>query len=146
VSATYNAFFFVTLKPWSERTRSEEQYQAITSCLNRELAKVPGAVAFAFPPPSVPGIGTSGGFTFILEDRSGRQDLDFLTRNLNQFMEAARSRPELARISTTHLPDVPQVFVNVDRETVLRQGVALGDVYRTLLVVVQLYLALGGGW
>jgi HAE1 family hydrophobic/amphiphilic exporter-1 len=132
VSATYNAFFFVTLKPWNERTRPEEKIQAIQAHLNRELSALPEAVAFAFPPPSIPGVGTSGGFTFMLEDRSGKQDLSFLTQNLQSFMQAARKRPELARLNTTYLPEVPQVFVNVDRGKVLKQGVALADVYRTM--------------
>ena len=132
VQATYNAFFFATLKPWSERKKPAEQYSAIRARLNRELGKLPEATAFAFSPPSIPGIGTSGGFTFMLEDRSGRQDPAFLTQNLNKFMEAAKKRPEIAGVSTTHLPDVPQVFVKVDRNKVLKLGVPLGDVYRTL--------------
>ena len=132
VSATYNAFFFVTLKPWDERSRPEERVQSIQTHLNRELSGLPEAVAFAFPPPSIPGVGTSGGFTFMLEDRSGRQDLAFLTNNLQAFMQAARRRPDLAQLNTTYLPDVPQLFIKVDRGKVLKQGVALADVYRTL--------------
>src|SRR5690606_32494430 len=69
VRSTYNAFFFVTLKNWSERTRPEEQYAAIRGHLNRELAAISEGIAYAFAPPSIPGIGTSGGFTFALEDR-----------------------------------------------------------------------------
>jgi HAE1 family hydrophobic/amphiphilic exporter-1 len=132
VQATYNAFFFVTLQPWSERTKSDEQITAINAHLNRELAKLPEATAAAFSPPSIPGVGTSGGFTFILEDRSGSQDPSFLTQNLDKFMAAARKRPELAGIITTYLPSVPQVFVKVDRDKVLKLGVALNDVYTTL--------------
>lgn len=132
VQATYNAFFFATLKPWSERKKPAEQYAAIRAHLNSELGKLPEATAFAFSPPSIPGIGTSGGFTFILEDRSGKQDPVFLTQNLNRFMEAARKRPEITGLSTTHLPDVPQVYVKVDRNKVLKLGVPLNDVYRTL--------------
>src|SRR5579883_790162 len=132
VQATYNAFFFATLKPWGERKKAAEQYAAIRAHLNSELGKLPEATSFAFSPPSIPGIGTSGGFTFILEDRSGKQDPVFLTQNLNKFMEAARKRPEIANVTTTHLPDVPQVYVKVDRNKVLKQGVALNEVYRTL--------------
>jgi HAE1 family hydrophobic/amphiphilic exporter-1 len=132
VQATYNAFFFVTLKPWSERTKASEQILAIRAHLNHELSKLPEATASAFPPPSIPGVGTSGGFTFMLEDRSGKQDNTFLTQNLDKFMEAARKRPEIAGILTTYLPSVPQVFVKVDREKVLKLGVALSDVYSTL--------------
>jgi HAE1 family hydrophobic/amphiphilic exporter-1 len=132
VQSTYNAFFFVTLKPWDERKKKDEQYMAIRKKVAGELAALPEAVAFPFAPPSIPGVGSAGGFTFILEDRSGSQDLDFLTKNVNAFLEAARKRPELAGLITTHLPNVPQVFVNVDRDKVLKQGVSMTEVYRTM--------------
>ena len=128
---TYSAFFFVTLKPWSERTAPDEQYAAIKDRLTRELRKIPEGNAFSFAPPAIPGVGTAGGVTFVLEDRAGR-DLSFFNDNLNKFMDAAKKRPEIASVTTTFLPSVPQVFVNVDREKVLKQGVALNDVYKTL--------------
>ena len=132
VQATYNAFFFVTLKPWSARKKSEEQITAIRAHLNSEFAKVPEATAAAFPPPSIPGVGTSGGFTLMLEDRSGKQDNSYLTQNVDKFMEAVRKRPEIAGVLTTYLPSVPQIFVKVDRDKVLKLGVPLNDVYTTL--------------
>lgn len=132
VQATYNVFFFVTLKPWSERTKHEDQYVNIRSHLTDELGKIPGATAFAFSPPSIPGVGTAGGFTFMIEDRSGSQDPNFLTENLDKFIAAAKKRKELSGISTTHLPNVPQMFAKVDRDKVLKQGVAVADVYKTL--------------
>ena len=131
VQNTYSGFFFITLKEWSERKAPEEQYYAIKAHLNKELSKITEGVAFAFPPPAIPGVGTSGGFTFVLEDRAGK-DLSFLTNNLKTFMDAARKRPEIAGLSTTYLPAVPQVFVNVDRDKVLKQGVAINDVYKTM--------------
>jgi HAE1 family hydrophobic/amphiphilic exporter-1 len=132
VQATYNAFFFVTLQPWSERTKADQQIASISAHLNRELAKLPEATATSFSPPSIPGVGTSGGFTLILEDRSGKQDDSFLSQNLAAFMAAARKRPEIAGLLTTYLPNVPQVFVKVDRDKVLKLGVSLNDVYTTL--------------
>jgi hydrophobic/amphiphilic exporter-1 (mainly G- bacteria), HAE1 family len=131
VRTTYNAFFFVTLKPWDERTSRAEQLQAIKAHLNRELSKLPAAIAFGFSPPAIPGVGTSGGFTFILEDRSGG-DVQFLAKNLATFMEAARKRPEITQLSTTFLPSVPEKFLDVDRDKVLKQGVVLNDVYKTI--------------
>jgi hydrophobic/amphiphilic exporter-1 (mainly G- bacteria), HAE1 family len=128
---TYSAFFFVTFKPWSERTKPEEQYQAIKAHINKALAGVSEGIAFAFPPPAIPGVGTAGGFTFVLEDRAGK-DVSFLAQNLKTFLEAARKRPELAGMTTTFLPAVPQVFVKVDRDKVLKQGIDLGSVYQTL--------------
>ena len=131
VRTTYNAIFFVTFKPWDERKTRAEQFQAIKAHLNQELSRLPAAMAFSFSPPAIPGVGTSGGFTFILEDRSGG-DVQFLAKNLNTFLDAARKRPEIASLSTTFLPSVPQQFVDVDRDKVLKQGVNLSDVYRTI--------------
>ena len=131
VRTSYNAFFVVTLKPWDERTSRAEQFQAIKAHLNQQLSKLPAGIAFSFSPPAIPGVGTAGGFTFILEDRSGGT-IQFLSKNLNTFLEAARKRPEIASLSTTFLPSVPQKFVEVDRDKVLKQGVNLSDVYRTV--------------
>jgi HAE1 family hydrophobic/amphiphilic exporter-1 len=128
---TYNALFFVTLQPWNDRKKASEQLGAIRTHINKELAAMPEAQAFSFPPPSIPGVGTAGGFTFILEDRAGR-DPSFLTANLDAYMAAAAKRKELSGLSTSYLPNVPQVFINVDRDKVLKQGLDLGEVYKTL--------------
>ena len=131
VSTTYSSFFFITLEDWSKRKKPEEKYEAIKAHLNKELAKIDRAIGFAFSPPAIPGVGVSGGVTFILEDRAGK-DISFLAENTAKFMAAAHKRPELASVMTTFLPTVPQVFVDVDRDKVLKQGIALSDVYRTL--------------
>jgi HAE1 family hydrophobic/amphiphilic exporter-1 len=131
VRNTYSAFFWITLNPWTERNKPEEHYEAIRAHLNRELAKLPGANAFVVTPPAIQGVGAAGGFTFILEDRAGK-DIQFLNDNLNKFLEAARKRPELANLSTTFLPLVPQAYVDVDRDKALKQGVRIEEVYNTL--------------
>jgi hydrophobic/amphiphilic exporter-1 (mainly G- bacteria), HAE1 family len=128
---TYNAFFFVTFKPWGDRTTREEQFQAIKDRLNRELGRLPAGTAFSFSPPAIPGVGTSGGFQFVLEDRAGR-DVKFLADNVDKFLAAARKRPEIGQVNTTFLPSVPQRFIQVDKDKVLKQGVALTDVYQTI--------------
>jgi len=129
--STYNAFFWVTLKPWDERTGRETQFQEIKTRLNRALSRLPEGIAFDFSPPAIPGVGTSGGFTFVLEDRAGK-DVQFLSNNLNAFLSAARKRPEIAGLSTTFLGSVPQQFIDVDRDKVIKQGVPISDVYRTI--------------
>jgi HAE1 family hydrophobic/amphiphilic exporter-1 len=129
--SSYNAFFFVTLKEWKDRQKREEQYQFIRQSINRKLARLPQGVAFSFSPPAIPGVGTAGGFTFILEDRSGK-DVAFLAENLNKYLAAVRKRPEIASVNTTFLPSVPQQFIQVDRDKVLKQGVAISDVYKTI--------------
>ncbi len=131
VRTSYNGFFFVTLKPWDERTTRAEQFQEIKARLNQKLSTLPDGVVFSFSPPAIPGAGTSGGFQFVLEDRAGR-DVQFLAENLSKFLAAAQKRPEIGLISTTFLPHVPQRFVDVDRDKALKQGVAVSDVYRTI--------------
>jgi HAE1 family hydrophobic/amphiphilic exporter-1 len=131
VQNTYSAFFFVTFKPWSERTKPEEQYAAIKARINQYLGSLSEGIAFAFPPPAIPGVGTSGGFTFMLEDRAGK-DVPFLAQNVKTFLEAAHKRPELGTLIPTFLPNVPQVFVKVDRDKVVKQGIDLTSVYQTL--------------
>jgi HAE1 family hydrophobic/amphiphilic exporter-1 len=131
VRTSYNAFFFVTLKPWDERKSRSEQLQAIKQHINEQLSLLPEGVAFSFSPPAIPGVGTSGGFTFVLEDRAG-MDLKFLSSNLQTFLTEARKRPEIAGLSTTSLASVPQLYADVDRAKVIKQGVAVKDVYQTL--------------
>ena len=131
VQNTYSTFFWVTFKPWHERTAKDEQYMDLLIHFNDVLGKLPEGVTVAFPPPAIPGVGASGGVTYILEDRGGR-DVEFLAAQTTKFMEAARKRPEIARVFTTSLPSVPQVFAKVDRDKVLTQGVQLKDVYGTL--------------
>ena len=131
VRTSYNGLFFVTLKDWDQRKSRAEQYQEILQRVNGELSKVPDGFAFSFSPPAIPGVGTSGGFTFVLEDRAGK-DVQFLADNLNTFLAAARKRPEIAGMVSTFLPSVPQQFITVDRDKVLKQGVPLSDVYRTI--------------
>jgi hydrophobic/amphiphilic exporter-1 (mainly G- bacteria), HAE1 family len=128
---SYNAFFFVTLKPWENRKKQAEQYQAIKAHLNQQLRGLPEGTVFSFSPPAIPGVGTAGGVTFVLEDRAGK-DVQFLSNNLNKFLAAARKRPELASVFTTFIPSVPQKFINVDKDKVLKQGVNLTDVYNTI--------------
>jgi len=128
---TYSGFFFVTLKEWKERKRPEEHYEAIMAHLNREMKKLPEAIAFAFPPPAIQGIGMAGGATLVIEDRAGKS-IGFLAENLNKFVEAARKRPEIERVTTTFVPSVPQLWIDVDRDKVLKQRVDVGQVYQTL--------------
>jgi HAE1 family hydrophobic/amphiphilic exporter-1 len=131
VQNTYSAFFWVTLKEWKERKTPDEQYWAIKIHLNVALREISEGTTVAFPPPAIPGVGASGGATFILEDRSA-SGLEFLRENQQKFMAAALKRPEFSFIFTTALPSVPQVFVKVDRDKVLKQGLPLSDVYQTL--------------
>jgi HAE1 family hydrophobic/amphiphilic exporter-1 len=131
VNTTYSSFFFVSFKSWDERKTAVESYDGIKRHIAVALSRVTSGIAFAFPPPAIPGVGTSGGFTFLLEDRSGGGG-DLLAKNSQVFIAEAQKRPELAGVMTTALFGVPQVGVQVDQAKVLTQQVALSSVYQTL--------------
>lgn len=131
VQSSYNDMFFIRLKPWKERKSPAEQASFLARQLSGQFANLPQGIAFTITPPAIPGVGASGGFTFVLEDRAGK-DISFLTENLQTFLQAARKRPELMAMNTTFLPTVPQVLAKVDRDKTISQGVAPSDVYQTL--------------
>jgi len=131
-SAPYTAFYFITLDPFDERKGEELHVAPIMQRVNAAFrANIPEANVFAFPPPAIQGLGTGGGFSFWLQDRSGGS-IEFLNTNLQKFLEAARQRPELANVNSVWRPNVPQIYADINRDKVLKQGVAVKDVYQSL--------------
>jgi len=129
ISQSYAGFYFVQLDPWHER--GERTADVIMHELNGRLRELPGAVAFAFPPPAIPGVGNAGGFDVMLQDRSG-SDVAYLAEHAKAFIEAANKRPELTGVVTVFRPDVPQIFADVNKDKVYKLGVNSTDVYTTL--------------
>src|SRR3954451_19926072 len=140
VQSTNSGFFFVALKPWEARKRKEEQLEYIQSNLQKRLFMNPDGIAFAFPPPSIPGLGTSGGVTMVLEDRSGSDDPATLTKNVFAFLGAISKRPEIAAAIPSYQPAVPQLYADVDREKALQQQVDLTSIYTTMQTFMGGYL------
>jgi HAE1 family hydrophobic/amphiphilic exporter-1 len=132
VTASNNGFYFVGLRPWTERTRQRLDARTMVNRINARFAReLTEGTAVAVMPPSIPGLGAQGGYSFWLQDRSGGS-IEFLNDNLQRFLAAARQRPELMNVASPFSAAVPQVFVDVDRDRALKQGVALGDVYQTM--------------
>jgi HAE1 family hydrophobic/amphiphilic exporter-1 len=138
--STNTAFFFVSLKPWEQRKSKAEQIGAIEASVQRQLAGVSDGLAFSFPPPAIPGIGTSGGVTMILQDRSGNDDPTFLTRNLFAYLGALSKRPEIGAAIPSYLPAVPQLYADVDKEKAFAQQVDLNSIYTTMQTFMGGYL------
>ena len=131
-SASYTGFYFLQLDPWHERLTPELSASGLVQSLNQRLRKeVPEAIAFAFGPPAIPGLGTAGGFTFMLQDRTSGT-VQQLSETLEKLNQAARKRPEIASLVTTFRPTVPQLFVDIDQDRVLKQGLQFGEVYQSL--------------
>ncbi len=127
-----NSFIFVSLKPWEERSSADLHVNAIIEGLNRRfLLGVPEAVAFAFGPPAIPGLGTGSGFSMMLQDRGGNTP-SYLGEQTAQFIERASERPEIGGMITTFRADVPQIFADIDQSKVLKLGVSPADVNTTL--------------
>jgi HAE1 family hydrophobic/amphiphilic exporter-1 len=139
--STNTAFFFVSLKDWDVRKSKEEQFGAIQLNVAKLLGMNPDGIAFSFPPPSIPGVGTSGGVTFVLEDRSGNDDATYLTKNLGAFLGALKGRHEILASVPAYLPAVPQIYASVDKDKVVQQQVQLSDVYATMQTFMGGYLA-----
>jgi len=131
-SSTYSGFYFIQFDPWEERHGPGLTAKDLIMTLNQKMrAEIPEAIGFAFGPPAIPGLGTAGGFTFMLQDRSGGT-VQQLQDAYDKLLQAARKRPELASLVTTFRPAVPQLYVDVDQDRVLKQGLQFGDVYQTL--------------
>ncbi|UCD69816.1 MAG: multidrug efflux RND transporter permease subunit [Betaproteobacteria bacterium] len=127
-----NAFFFVSLKPWGERDSAELHVKTIIEELNKKLAfGIPQAIAFAFGPPAIPGLGTGSGFSMMLQDRGGNSP-SYLGEQAVRFIEQASERPEIGGMITTFRANVPQIFADVDQNQVLKLGVSPADVNTTL--------------
>jgi len=131
-SASYAGLYFIQLEPWEERLTPELSAKGLMQGLNQKMRKeIPEAIAFAYGPPAIPGLGAAGGFTYMLQDRSAGT-VEQLSETLDKLTQAARKRPEIASLMTTFRPSVPQLFVNVDNDRVLKQGLQFNDVYQTL--------------
>jgi HAE1 family hydrophobic/amphiphilic exporter-1 len=132
VSASYNGFYFVSLQPWHDREEGGLTADALAAKLNQRFkAEIPEANIFAFQPPAIPGLGAAGGFSLWLQDRSGGTP-QFLSDNVQKFLEAARKRPELQNVNSTFRAQVPQLYVDVDRDKALKQGVPVSSIYDAL--------------
>jgi len=131
-----SALMFIGLKPWEERKAPELHASALAREWTKKFAAIPGAKAFAFGPPPLPGYGNVSGFTVQLQDRTGGS-IKQLAGYLQQFMADVAKRPEIGRVSATFDPASPQVKVELDREKARTLGVPVDMVFATL----QTYLS-----
>ena len=132
LSNSYNpssGFVFVSLVPWGDR---ESTAAEIIQRLNIELMnKIKGAQVFAFGPPAIPGLGNGSGFSIMMQDKGGN-DPTYLAQNTQAFIQAANARPEIGVAFTTFQANVPQRFMDIDREKALKMGISLSDLYTTV--------------
>ncbi|MGH9454472.1 MAG: efflux RND transporter permease subunit, partial [Terriglobia bacterium] len=134
VSGTYDsnvATLFVMMKPWGERKSANLSINAIIGRTQGQFFAIPQAMIMNFAPPPIQGLGTTGGFQFELQDRTGGSIQD-LAKVSNQLMAATRTEPAIGAVFTGFRPDVPQINLDVDRAKVRTLGVPLADVFNSL--------------
>ena len=119
------------LKPWDERKSVALQSKSIVKKVQRQVMAIPDANIFVFEPPAIPGLGTTGGFEFVLQDRSNGSVKD-LASALGGLILAANKAPELARVFSSFRAGVPQIYLDIDRRKVKKLGIDLSDVFTAL--------------
>ncbi|KPJ79532.1 MAG: RND transporter [Gammaproteobacteria bacterium SG8_30] len=121
-------FIFLQLKDWEDRPEARDHAKNIVRRLNFAFAtRITEAVAFAFGPPAIPGLGTGSGFTMMLQDLGGNPP-EYLAEQSQKFIAAATRRPEIASVGTLYRASVPQVYLDIDKAKALKLGVPLTDI------------------
>ena len=131
LASSNQAFFVVRLKPYEQRTAKSESVAAIIQALRPRLAAVPGAIVFPFNLPPIIGLGSTGGFQYVLEALQGQPPGD-LARTLRALIVAANQQGELAGVFGTFAADTPQVYLDIDRDKAQALGVHVTDIFNAL--------------
>jgi hydrophobic/amphiphilic exporter-1 (mainly G- bacteria), HAE1 family len=129
---TNGGTLFCQLKPWNERKSKSEQIFALMAQIQQKFAAVRNANILVIPPPAIPGLGATGGFTFELQQRESNDDMKSFERNVNAFTIAANKRPEIARAITFFNTRTPNYQLTVDRDKCKKMGVSLSEVFNTI--------------
>lgn len=123
---------FCSLKPWDERKDKAQQLQALVGTLQQKLSAIKEASVVVIPPPAIPGLGSTAGFSFIIEQREPSTDIKGFETVIQNFVAAANKRPEISRAFTFFTARTPSYQLEVDREKAKRMGVLVSDVFNSL--------------
>lgn len=127
-----NGTVFCQLKPWDERKSKEEQLNGIIAEMNKRFSAIKQARVIVIAPPAIPGLGNTGGFSFILQQRESTDDIRGFERVVRNFMIAANQRPEISSAFTFFTASTPRYTLTVDREKCKKMGVPLSALFNTL--------------
>ncbi|WP_339864160.1 multidrug efflux RND transporter permease subunit [uncultured Algoriphagus sp.] len=126
------ATFFVQMDPWDDRKDPSLQLGGMLATLNKKFAAITEGSIVVVPPPAIPGLGSTGGFSFMLEQRSAIGDIKEFEGALGQFLAAANQRPEIAMAYSFFTAKTPGYHVTVDREKAKKLGVPLTEIFTTM--------------
>jgi hydrophobic/amphiphilic exporter-1 (mainly G- bacteria), HAE1 family len=124
--------FFIQMKPWDDRKEKSEQLFGLMALLQQKFSVIKEANIVVVPPPAIPGLGQTGGFSFMLEQRLGGGDVKEFERVVQTFLKEINQRPEIASAFSFFTASTPGYTVNVDREKAKKMGVAINDVFNTM--------------
>jgi hydrophobe/amphiphile efflux-1 (HAE1) family protein len=127
-----SATIFMQLKPWDERKKKSQQLFALVGVLQKKLSRFKEASVVVIPPPAIPGLGTTAGFSFILEEKQAGGDIKNFEKVLQNFTAAVSKRPEIGKAFSFFTARTPAYQLTIDREKAKRMGVQISDVNNAL--------------
>jgi hydrophobe/amphiphile efflux-1 (HAE1) family protein len=133
-SKSNSATIFVQLKPWDERTADSLQIGAISANIQKRLSVFKEASVVVIQPPAIPGLGTTGGFSFILEQKDAGGDIKLFEKTLKNFVAAVNKRPEIGKAFSFFTASTPAYQLIIDREKAKKLGVSISDINSALEV------------
>lgn len=132
------ALVIATMKNWEDRQAPDLRIDAILAKFWAEFSTIPGANIIAFNPPPIPGLGTTGGVQVMLQQTGGGSPQD-LSSALGSMIYSANQSAEVGRAYSTFRANVPQVFIDLDREKAKTLGINVSDVFTTLQAYLGSY-------
>ena len=131
-SKSNSGTIFCQLEPWDQRTDKSLQLQALIATLQQKMSRIEEATTVVISPPAIPGLGNSGGFSFIFQEREAGGDIHTFDANLQKFLGALRQRPELGASFSFFTASTPGYRLDIDRQRAKKLGVGIADIGRAL--------------
>ena len=127
-SKSNSGTIFCQLQPWGQREEKALQLQGLIATVQQRMARFKEATTVVISPPAIPGLGNTGGFSFILQEREAGGDVRTFDANLQNFLRAIRKRPEIASSFSFFTASTPSYQLNIDREKAKKLGVSIADI------------------
>ncbi len=127
VNSSNSALMIATLTPWSERKAPGLHQDELIATLREKLLQLPDALVTPIAPPTIPGIGSVGGFSFVLQDTTGTHP-QRLAQAAHSMIVAANQSEAIGQAFTSFSASVPQIYLNIDREKALKLGVPISNI------------------
>ncbi|MDO7846587.1 multidrug efflux RND transporter permease subunit [Hymenobacter sp. M29] len=131
-SKSNSGTIFCQLEPWEDRKEVELRLQGLMATVQQRMAKFKEATTVVISPPAIPGLGNTGGFSFVLQERETQGDVRNFDANLQGFLGAIRKRPEIASGFSFFTANTPGYQLDINREQAKKLGVSISDIATAL--------------